>query len=226
MLIIITMILGIVIGIYLNGKYSTYYFKIKEKFDSSKFTEGLFDIFNPVLWAKDITQLFNIRKIVIYTLIVGIVFGYGYYKGLLHRPVKIDIGHGKEAIIKLNGDSLHIYKDGSVYVEDEKGNKIKQIQVKDIPELKKKLKPYGFDIKPIGVLGTSIGENGSGQFEGGAGISWFRYFKMRADSFITNKGIYPFGVSYKITDNSGVGIGSGMGYKGDKRIIFYYRWEF
>jgi hypothetical protein len=33
-------------------------------------------------------------------------------------------------------------------------------------------------------------------------------------------------VSYSITDNSGVGLGAGLGYKGDKRANLYYYFKF
>jgi hypothetical protein len=198
---------------------------VEEKFNLPKFTSGMLNVTSPVGWAKDIASLFNLRKLIIIGVIIGVIFGYGYWRGLQGKPVSIDLGYGKEAQIKLDGSYLHIYKDGSVYVEDDKGNKIKQIQVKDIEGLKRKLRPYGFKLEPIVVAGGSIGQTGVG-FEGGAGLSWFKYFKWNLDSFITMKGLYPLGASYQITDNSGIGLGAGLGFKGDKRVILYYKWKF
>lgn len=198
---------------------------MEEKFNLPKFLSGMTNVASPTGWAKDIASIFNGRKLIIYGIVIGIIFGYGYYKGRLGKPISIDIGYGKEAQIKLDGHYLHIYKDGSVYVEDDKGNKIKQISVKDIPQLAKKLRPYGFKLEPIVVAGGSVGETGAG-FEGGAGISWAKYFKWNLDSFITNRGLYPLATSYQITDNSGVGLGAGIGYRGDRRIILYYKWRF
>ena len=221
------LIIGILCGIILNLVFGIIKNNVKillkdkiERFNYTKFYSGLLDIYNPVLWAKDICQLFNIRKLILYGIIIGAVFGYGYYKGIKNKPINLNLGYGKEARIKLNGTYLHIYKDGSVYVEDTKGTKLKQIKVKDVPELKRLLKPYGLQLKPIIVCGYS------GDFEIGAGFSWLKWYNWRLDSFLTNHAIYPLGASYSITENSGVGLGAGIGYKGDKRVIIYYRWNF
>ena len=197
---------------------------IGEKFNLGKFASGMTNVVSPVNWAKDVASLFNLRKLIIYGIIIGVIFGYGFYKGRLGKPINVDLGYGKEASIKLDGSYLHIYKDGSVYVEDSEGNKVKQIQVKDIPELQRKLKPYGFILEPIFVAGSGIGESGvSGEL--GAGVSFIKYFKWKVDTFLTQKAIY-LGTSYQITDNSGAGLGMGKGYKGDNRVILYYKWKF
>jgi hypothetical protein len=200
---------------------------VKEKITGEKFEvkklKKIFNLADKVEWIKSIKEIIDARKLVIYSLIIMTIYGYGWYKGKQGKPVKVDIGYGKEALIKLDGHFLHINKEGEVYVEDGEGNKIKQIAVKDIPALQKKLKPYGFEFKPIGVIGAGAG-NKSG-FEGGAGVSFVKYWQWRLEAFVTNRGIY-MGTSYKITDNSGLGLGAGKGYKGDSRAILYYRWEF
>lgn len=139
----------------------------------------------------------------------------------------MDIGHGKEALIRLNGNFLHITKDGFVFVEDKEGNKIKQLSVKDIPYLKRKLSPFGLQLEPILVGGYGISDFGESSPEIGAGVSWLRYYKFRLDSFLTQKGVYPLGVSYKLSglgmENSAVGLAIGKGYSGDNRAIVYFR---
>ena len=197
---------------------------VGEKFSLPKFTEGMLNVTSPVGWAKDIASLFNLRKLIIIGVIIGLIFGYGYYKGRLGKEVHFDM-RGKEAIIQLNEHYLKIEKDGTANVVDKDGKILKSIKVKDIEGLRQALRPYGFKLNPIVVAGGSIGESGAG-FEGGAGVSWFKYFKYNLDSFITTKGLYPLGASYSITDNSGIGLGAGMGFKGDKRIILYYKWRF
>ncbi|MEQ9716529.1 MAG: hypothetical protein ABGF52_13510, partial [Candidatus Asgardarchaeum sp.] len=95
------------------------------------------------------------------------------------------------------------------------------------------LKPFGFILEPIAVVGGSIGTDGTIAGEGGIGISWFKAWKIRLDSFITTKGLYPLGVSYKLDNiglkNSAVGIGVGTGYNNflvDKRVIAYFTLRF
>ena len=223
------MILSGLVGGYLLIRIRQFILKkgvetVKDNFDTSKLTKGLLSVSDRVLWAKDFTSLFNIRKLVIYGLIIGIIFGYGWYRGRLGAPVQFDL-QGKEAIIQLNEHYLKIEKDGTANVVDKDGKILKQIKVKDIPGLREKLRPYRFKLEPIVIAGGSIGESGAG-IEGGVGVSWFKYYKTNLDSFLTNRGIYPLGVSYSITDNSGVGLGAGMGYKADKRGILYYYWKF
>lgn len=204
--------------------------EVKEKFDTDKFLKGMFSVSNNVLWAKDISSTLNARKIIIYSLIIGVIFGYGWYKGRLGAPVQFNL-HGKEALIKLNGHFLRIDKNGNAFVVDKDGKILKTIRVKDIPSLRKALRPYGLIFEPIVVAGVSLeGKKEENNLkiipEGGIGVSWFKYFKAKLDSFITNKALYPFGVSYSITDNSGIGLGLGIGYKGDERVLLYYKWRF
>ena len=210
---------------YLRSKIAKHISKTaKEKFDSKKFTKGMFHLTDKVAWAKDIYHLFNIRKLIIYALIVGSIYGYGWYKGRINSPVVFNM-EGKNAYIKLNDHYLHIKPDGTADVVDkDKKTILKEIKVSDIPELRKRLKPIGFQLKPIGVLGFGVGKNKT-KFEGGAGISFLKYWKWRLDAFLTNMGIY-LGTSRKVSLNSALGIGVGKGYKGDNRILFYYSWSF
>jgi len=198
--------------------------KTPETFNISKFTDGMTNITSKVGWAKDIASIFSLRKLIIVGVIISCIFGFGYYKGQMGKPVNFDL-KGKEATIQLNEHFLKIEKDGTAKVVDKDGKILKTIKVKDIDGLRQSLRPYGFKLDPIFVAGASGGLSGSG-FEAGVGVSWFKYFKNSLDSFITNRGLYPLAASYSITDNSGVGLGAGVGYELDKRVILYYKWRF
>lgn len=184
-----------------------------------------YDLTDPVEWIKSFKEIIDLRKIIIYGLIFSMMFGYGWYKGKQGTPVKVDIGYGKEVKIGLNNNEyLHIKKDGTVYLKTKEGMVLKQIAVKDIEGLKRKLSPIGLQFEPIAIMGAGIGLDGvSGEF--GAGVSWLRYWKWRLDAFVTNKGFYPLATSYRLTTNSGMGVGIGAGWKGDARTIVYYNWK-
>lgn len=203
---------------------------VGEKFNLSKFSSGMLNVVSPVGWAKDIQSIFNLRKLIIIGVIIGCIYGYGFWKGQQGKPVQIKLDYATEMTIPIPGDGIALHKPKNSYglewIDTHTGKVIAVVKVKDIPGLAKKLRPFGFHIKPIGVLGGGVGTNGIG-FEGGAGLSWLKYFKWRAESFITNKGLYPMTIAYKITDNSGIGLGAGFGFKdAGKRAILYYRWEF
>jgi len=199
----------------------------QEKVSGKKFVSGMFNFLNPVLWLKDLSSLFNIRKIIIALLIVAGFFVYGYVKGQSGRPVEFDIGRYEEAVIKLNGEQLHIYKNGEVWIEDFKTKeKIKQILVKDIPLLKSKLAPIKLKLSPIIVAGYGVSDKGTSQAEVGIGVSFLEYWKMSLEAFLTQVGAY-VGTSYRITDNTSAGIALGKGYKDfDTRILLYGRIKF
>jgi hypothetical protein len=198
--------------------------KQEECFSINKLKDGVLNVTSGTKWAKDIASIFNLRKLIIVGVILGAIYGYGWYKGRVGAPVRFDM-RGQEATIQLNEHYLKIEKDGTAKVIDKDGNVLKTIKVQDIPGLRKALRPYGFMCEPIFVAGGSLGETGPG-FEAGAGISWFKWYKSKLDSFITYRGLYPLGVSYSITDNSGIGLGAGIGLKGDKRVILYYKFKF
>ena len=215
------------LGCTLGNQYKITEVIPKEKVDGKKLKTGLFSMFNPVLWLKDLSSIFNVRKLIIYALIIGAILGYGYYQGLQGRPVKFDIGYGKEVMLRLtDGQRLHISENGLVTLEDSSGNVLKVIKVKDIPELQRKLRPWGIQCKPIVVAGMGIDSEGNYTGEAGLGLSLFRIWKMNLEVFATNKGIYG-GTSYSLTDNFGIGLGAGVGYKNfDQRILLYARWRF
>jgi hypothetical protein len=199
-----------------------------ESFSIKKFVEGMTNVASPVGWAKDIQSIFNFRKLAIYTLVIGVIFGYGYWKGLKEKPVHFNL-QGKEATICLNEHFLKIEKDGTAKVIDKQGRVLKVIKVTDIPELEKALKPIGVDVKLIGVVGVGVGDKI--KQEAGAGLSFFKYYDWRASAVLTNAGAY-VGVDYdlgkkiKAMPNSFVGAKYGKGYKGDDRILIHLGWYF
>jgi len=200
--------------------------KETEGFDTKKLTKGLLSIGNPVLWAKELSWFFNARKLIIIGIVIGVIYGYGYWKGKLGVQPILN-WRGKEEWASLNEHYLHIKPDGTLEVVDkDKKTVLKKITVGDLEILKKNLKPYGFKFEPIAVAGLSAGTSGAGA-EAGAGLSWAKYYKWNLDAFLTNRGLYPLATSYQITNNSGIGLGAGFGFKNaEKRIILYYKWKF
>lgn len=203
--------------------------KKDEPFIWQKFLTGMFSLTSGEKWGTDLVSEFNLRRlfirIVMISLIVGAIYGYGWYKGKQGQVPVLDM-RGKEYHIQLNEHFLHIHKNGTATVEDEDGSILKTIQVKDVPELRRALKPYGFELKPIAVVGYGTSSLDNRSFEGGAGVSILKWYQWHLDSFLTNKGIY-LGTSYQLDkikmENSAIGFGAGKGYRGDNRFILYFR---
>jgi hypothetical protein len=171
---------------------------------------------------KDISSIFNLRKLIIIGVIIGLIYGYGWYKG--HQGVQPILDwHGKEEMVALNDHYLHILKDGTMEILDsDKKTVLKKLTVKDFENLKKNSRPYGLMIEPIAVGGLGISNAGAG-IEGGVGVRYAKFFKWVADICLTNAGFYPFGISYKLTDNTALGLSVGTGFKKGERG-FFERW--
>lgn len=206
--------------------------KDTEPFDIKKFNK-IFAIFNPVEWIKTLKEIgiLDVRKWIIYLLIFGGLYGYGYVKGVSNKPVHFNL-EGKEATIKLNEHYLKIMRDGTAHVQDEDGNILKTIAVKDIPELKRALKPIGIDIHPFFTAGGGIGstvKNGENKstsgLEAGVGLSLFKWYKFHMNTWLTNRGIY-LGPDYKMTNNFSIIGGLGKGFEGGTRAYIGGKWEF
>jgi hypothetical protein len=199
-----------------------------ECFDAKKAVTGVVSVSNPVLWMKDITSIFNLRKLIIVGVILSVIWGYGYYKGNTGKPVNLVISIESEFTIPVPNSVLALVKTkGSTelkWVNLETGRVVAIVKVKDIPELNKALKPYGFRLKPFVTVGGSLGESKAG-FEAGAGIDFFKWFKWNANAFVTNLGGY-LGVGYNITDNFDIMLGAGKGWKGDNRVGLFGKFKF
>ena len=111
-----------------------------------------------------------------------------------------------------------------VWKDIKTGKIVGKVKVKDIPELQKKLKPYGFILKPYFSSGMAITNKKTKQ-DIGVGIHWLKYFKWRLSNWISNNGIW-LGLDYKITNNFGLGGGVGESWKGDNLLGFRFHWEF
>ena len=207
-----------------------------QKFRFKKFIGGLLDVKSKADWSKDIVQLFNVRKLLIYIVIAGVFAGVFYWKGLSSVQPIIDIGY-KDVITMpapkgyeyLDYLALHKPKDSNKWEWiNLKSNAIyAKVKVGDIPEAAK-LRPYGFESKIIGIMALGLGHENTGG-EWGAGVRFARLWQMRTEIITTNKGVYG-GVSYKpkkwIFENTTIGIGIGKGYKADNRLLGYLAWEF
>ena len=192
---------------------------IGEKFDTPKFVSGLTNVTSSVSWAKTISTLFNARVLIIIGIIVGVIYGYGYWKGKSGQQPILN-WRGKEETVALNEHYLHIKKDGTMEVLDkDKKTVLKKITVNDLDILKKNLRPYGFILDPVAVGGFGI-SNASTGFEGGVGVRYFKYFNWVGDICITNGGFYPIGLSYRLTENTAIGASVGTGYKEGERGFF------
>ena len=189
-----------------------------QKFRWRKFLSG-FSLFNVSLWAKSFHILW--RHIVIFAFIFSAIYGYAYFTGLRNRPVTTTL---KNVYVPVKDGFVYFDKWGRVYLTNKDKKILKMFKNKEIEGLEKQLKPYGLQFKPIGVLGYGISGK-ENKFEGGAGISFLKWFRWRLETFLTNKGIY-LGGSYKITSNSSLGLGAGKSYDSDNRVIMYYRWNF
>ncbi len=187
-----------------------------EAFKWDKFKK-IFYLGSRVEWVKSIKEIIDLRKLLIYMTVVGLIFAYGYFRGRSETPVTVDLGYGKEVYIRLNGDFLHIDKNGYIWVENKNGKKLKQIAVKDIPALKKKLSPVGLELTPIGVIGGGMSADGRGALEAGVGVSFARFWKWRLDAFVTSYPAVYLGTSYKLDGiglkNSRIGIAVGKGLR-------------
>jgi hypothetical protein len=164
----------------------------------------------------------SVRTILLCLAIAGAVYGYGYWRGKVNAPVHLNL-QGKAATISLNEHFLKIDQDGSMCVVDKNGTVLKRIKVKDIPELAKQLKPFGFVVKPIMVMGAGVGEDV--KYEAGGGLQFFKYYKWYLNGFVTNGGAY-IGPSYRITENSDVIGGIGKGWKLDTRVFLGWKFRF
>jgi len=207
----------------LNASIGRSYKKDKGAFSFKKFKDN-FTVTKEEgkKWGKTLGWWINWRNWAVVGFIVAAAFAYGHFKGQGNTPIQIDLDYTKEFRMKLDSHFLVKPKNSeNIRIEDKNGNVIKNIKAKDFPLLAKKLKPIGFILEPVGIVGTGAGGKKKG-VEYGAGVSFIKYWKWKLDGFLTNRGIY-VGTSYQITDNTGLGLGAGKGYAGDNRIIFYGR---
>jgi len=205
----------------------------KEKFSWDKFKK-IFTLGSSVEWIKSVKEIVDFRKLLIYGLIGGAIWFFGFKKGIEKQPIVADIGYEKEIKIPLDEYTLlgkekyiRIAKDGKVYKGAEDGTE-ESLTIKGNKILSRIYSPIAWerDFILVGGYGIEIDDYKNDDWEIGAGMSLFRYWKGKGDVFATNKGIY-LGTSYSITDNSGIGVGVGKGYeKRETRGLLYFRTKF
>jgi len=207
-----------------------------QKFNYKKLIGGLTDIRSKTDWAKDFVQIFNLRKLFMYIIIIGLFAGYFYWKGLQNTEAIIDIGYKDEITMSapkgyeyLEALAVHKSKDSNKWDWINADNKdiYAKVKVGDIQQ-SAKLRSYGFENKLIGFYGVGSGLTYTG-VEAGVGYRFARLWQFRSELIATNKGGY-ISVSYKIKkfifENTYIGVGIGKGYKGDDRGIIGFNVEF
>lgn len=193
-----------------------------------KFIGGLTDVTSLTDWAKDIVQMFNFRKLIIYAIIVSLIAGFFYWKGLKETPVEIGtnlIAYDKEFKMRLDTNEIDKHKDPGLikpkhsslfhYCDWRKDILGSPVKLEDIDLLRKKLKPYAWESKIIATMGLGVSFNDvSG--ESGVGYRYSRLWSLRTEIIATNKGFYPLSVSYKpdwIFNNTSVNVSGGKAWK-------------
>ncbi len=206
-----------------------------KKFDREKAKE-LFELRGVGNWVKSIGQILDLRKLIIYLIVVSLFASYWYWKGLRNTQPVIDIGYKEELTMKAPKEypympnlAIHKAKDSTKWdwINSKSKEVYAKVKVGDIPE-SDKLKPYGFENKIIGFYGLGSGLNYTGM-EAGIGYRFARLWQLRSEVIATNKGGY-LSVSYKIRkfvfENTYMNCGLGKGYKGDDRGIIGVNVEF
>lgn len=193
----------------------------KEVFQWDKLGSG-FNFLNPIWWSKALTDSFKV--LIVFGIIFGLIFAFGYYRGVKGKPVRVDLGYEEAVEIQVPNSDLRLYKPKNsdrLYWIDKDGNKI-DVKVADIPSLKKALKPYGIVFEPYAIGGVGFGEKGT-EAELGAGVYFLKYYLARFGLHLTQKGIY-VGIGYKLSglglNNTAINLSYGKGYSGDERILF------
>ena len=199
-----------------------------EQFSLLKFIHGMTNVNNPVSWAKDIHDIFNLRKLIIVGVIISVITGYSYWKGQQSKPVQLIINEESEFTIPVPHSDLALYKAKNStelqWINTITNKVVGKVKVKDIPELNKKLRPYGFQIKPFFTGGGSIGEKKTG-FEMGLGVDVFKWYRSNLNAWLTNLGGY-VGIGYQLTDNFDILVGIGKGFNGDNRTYLGGKFKF
>lgn len=187
----------------------------KESFSFRKFVRA-FNVLDPIQWAKSISVMF--RTLIVTGIILGIIFGMGYWKGRSNSPVKVR-ADDFIAYVQNGGGEEHKIEvlRGQLFFDD------KIVRAKDVPSLK----PYGIMLKPKLFIGTK-------GFGLGAKIAQF--YNLNLDVFYMIPDLIGVGVSYQIhldkgirinNLSAGVGIGKHLGGNvNDTSIVLYLGWDF
>lgn len=202
----------------------------KEGVDGRKFTHGMLNFWNPVMWLKDIHSVLNIRKLILF----GIILLFVYFKGQGSQPVLVNTNDFvseftiEEGINK--GDTLRLEANrGRLYYQlvtkDGWEGRRHVVRRKDIPNLK----PYGISLKPKFFAGYGT--------EGGAvggGFELAHFWRFNLDAFLMSDKVFYVGVSYDLEmkhqflENSALGIALGKSLENveGSHIIVYWTIKF
>lgn len=177
-------------------------------------------------WGKTLAPLLNWRNWVLILFGCGILYGYGYWKGQLGKPINWKFNHKEEIQFNIPEDAVSFDKpanSSTAYWIDKRGEKI-QVTVGDSKYISEKLKPYGFELEPFFSYGIAIGGDKPKQ-DVGVGVAWLRYKKARIANWVSNNAVW-IGIDYSITRNFGLLGGLGKGWAGDNLIGINTRWWF
>lgn len=169
-------------------------------------------------WAKILAPWVNWRNWVLGLFIFGIIYGYGYFRGQLGKPMSFKFNHKENIHLDIPEDAKEFDKPANssiAYWIDKRGNKT-IVKQKDSKYISEKLRPYGFELEPFFCYGAAIGGDKVKQ-DVGVGVTWLRYRKARIANWLSNNGLW-IGVDYSITKNLGVLIGVGKGYDGSSLV--------
>jgi hypothetical protein len=177
----------------------------------------IFDLLDPVLWMKSVAFLF--RSVIIVGIVLGLIFGVGYWKGRKNAPVQVN-SPNFVAYVKDNEGKEHKIesRNGRLYFDDQ------IIRAKDIPAIK----PYGVDLRPKLFIGGP-----AGKLPIGIGAKVFHFYNFNFDVFYIPN-VIGAGISYQLhldkvikVENTSVGIGLGQDLdKKEQAVVFYVGWEF
>jgi len=179
----------------------------REPFSIDKFKDGMFSLINKVQWSKDITSIINVRKLIIYLVIVIGFAGYWYWQGKKTKPIQINCPalEGFHAdVIGKSRDKHSIDIKGGQMLFDEKPVVNGQLAG---------VKPYGLSFQPelissYGKFGKSIGL--------GAEIIYF--YDLNLDVFGSTDKTANIGISYDLKQFSSWLNNSSLGVSYGKKI--------
>lgn len=194
----------------------------------------ILDFLDGEQWGK--TFSIGIRLTIIVSIVIGLIFGIGYWRGLQNTEAVIDIGYKDEITMPapkgyeyLEALAVHKSKNSNKWdwINTDTKDIYAKVKVGDIPQ-SAKLRPYGFENRLIGFYGVGSGLDYTG-VEAGAGYRFARLWNFRTEIIATNKGGY-LSASYKVKkfifENTYLNVGMGRGYHGDTRAILGVNVEF
>lgn len=212
-----------------NASIGKIYKAGKEVFEWKK-CKNIFALTSSVEWMKSIKEIIDLRKLVIYGIIITVLCSYTYWKGQQGKPISVNLNYEESVEIQVPKSDLRLYKpknSNQLYWIDKQGNKT-SVKVADLPALQKALRPYGIIFKPYVIGGIGIGMKHTGM-EGGIGTHFLKYYFWRLNASLTSRGVY-LGIGYKLSglklDNTSLNLSYGKGWAGDDRVLVGITIEF